>query len=174
MSESTRKPYEESCKVLIAEGLIDEPSPPLPSRMPAYSDDAPLGVSFFRMHLEDKQLSALTLPRSFFGRSLVARCSWADTDLSESCLCWNDFEVCDFTGASLARADLRASNYEDCRFDRADLSGADLRGSSFERCSFEGARVQGARVTEEQLQLFDDAQRSLLSVESEDDPPDGG
>jgi hypothetical protein len=177
--ESTRdgrKSYEESFEVLVAEGLVEAPCPPLPSKMPAYDDEELLGVSFFRMHLEDLHLSGLTLPRTFFGRSLVARCRWSGTDLSGSCLCWNDFEDCDFAGASLAGADLRASNFERCSFASADLSGADARGSFFGECSFENATVSGMRVTAEQKDRLplDPRQRELVVVEDEGEEPPGG
>ena len=60
--------------------------------------------------------SHLTIPRTFFGRSEIAHTSFANSDLSESTLCWNDFVDVDFTNACLAGADLRASNYERVRF----------------------------------------------------------
>jgi uncharacterized protein YjbI with pentapeptide repeats len=173
-----RKPYDESCRALVTLGLVEEPIPPLPSRMPSYDDEEPLGVSFFRTHLEDEDLAGLSLPRTFFGRSLVARCSWTGTDLSESRLCWNEFEDVDFSRAVLSRADLRASNYERCRFDGADLRGADLRSSSYLECSFRDAKLDGARVTERQVGQMglDPAQRASVSVEleDEDDVPGGG
>jgi BTB/POZ domain-containing protein KCTD9 len=171
------KTYEESCRVLRSKGLMDEPFPPLADRMPAYDDEEPHGLSIFRTHLMEEDLSGLTLPRTFFGRSLVARCLWVNTDLSESCLCWNDFERCDFSGAALRGADLRASNFEDCSFDAADLSRADLRGSSFTgQCSFIGATVEGMRVTLRQLARLSLSakQRESVSVEEEGEMPPGG
>ena len=171
-----RRPYQESCRTLAERGLIDEPDPPLPVRMPAHDDEGPLGICFFRMHLEDQDLSGLSLPRTFFGRSLVARCTFADTDLSESCLCWNDFEDVDFSRASLAGADLRASNYERCRFDWADLSGADLRACGLHDCSLGGARLDGARLTAEQVARLplDPSQRARVTVEEAGEEPAGG
>lgn len=173
-----RKPYEESCRTLIAKGLLEEPIPPLPPRMPAYDDEGDAGVCFFRTHLEDADLAGLTLPRTFFGRSLVARCSWVGTDLSESQLAWNDFEDVDFSSALLVRADLRASNYERCRFDGADLSGADLRNSAYLGCTFRGAHLAGARVSKALLARLglDAAQQASVSVEidDEEDVPGGG
>lgn len=173
-----RKPYEESCRALLALGLIDEPRPPLPPSMPSYDDEEPLGVCFFRMHVKDADLSELSLPRTFFGRSLVSGCSWVGSDLTESRLCWNDFEDVDFSRALLARADLRASNFERCRFDAADLRDADLRNSSYIDCSFQEATLDRARVTEGQLARMGltPAQRASVSVENEDeeDVPGGG
>ena len=172
-----RKSYEESCRTLLALGLIDAPAPPLPPGLPSYDDEEP-GVSFFRTHLKGAELSGLSLPRTFFGRSLVSGCAWVETDLSESRLCWNDFEDVDFSRALLARADLRASNFERCRFDGADLRGADLRGSSYLDCSFADARLDGARVTEEQLPAMrlTPTQRACACVEAKDeeDLPGGG
>jgi uncharacterized protein YjbI with pentapeptide repeats len=170
-----RKPYEESCRTLVERGVIDD-VPSLKPRTPSYDDEEPLGLSFFRTHLEDEDLSALSLPRTFFGRSLIARCLWIDTDLSESCLCWNDFEDSDFSRALLTHADLRAANFERCNFDGADLTGADLRRSSFDECSFNGAKMSQARVTDEQLARLplDPLQRDAVVVEDEGDEPPGG
>jgi hypothetical protein len=63
--------YPASCEVLRSLGFVDGPSPSLLARMPAY-DDEELGVEFFRMHVEGADLSALTLPRTFFGRETAS------------------------------------------------------------------------------------------------------
>jgi uncharacterized protein YjbI with pentapeptide repeats len=122
---STRRTYEQSVARLRGLGYLGKDETPVaPVRMPRYDDEEPLGVSFFRTEVIDADLSGLTLPRTFFGRSEIARTSFRDTDLSESSLCWNDFVAVDFSDASLAGADLRASVFEDCRFDRALMTGA--------------------------------------------------
>ena len=95
----SRLSYVDSCAALAALGLIEAGPPPIPERMPAYDDEEPLGVSFFRMKLRALDLSNMTLPRSFFSRSLIEKCSWADADLSESNLCWNELTGCDFSRA---------------------------------------------------------------------------
>ena len=68
----------------------------------------------------------------------------AGTDLSESCMCWNDFDDCDFSGADLSGCDMRASIFRRCSFAGAVLRGADLRRSSFDGCGFAGADLSGA------------------------------
>lgn len=170
-----RKTYEESCAVLAARQLLEGPVPPLPARMPAFDDEV-LGVSFFRTEVSGEDLSGLSLPRTFIGRSLVSTASFAGTDLSESRFCWSDFVTCDFTGASLRGADLRASAYDRCSFEGADLEGADLRRSRFMGCSFRGARMAGARVSKGQVGELglDSAQMMSVSVQPEGDEPPGG
>jgi uncharacterized protein YjbI with pentapeptide repeats len=179
-----RRSLEETWKVLRKRGH-DMPrdkkkQPFVPSRMPRPGDDAPLGFEFFRTVLEDDDLSSCTLPRTFFGRSLLRRVNFSNTDLSSSWLCWNDFEDCDFSGAVLYRCNMRASNFVRCRFVGARLSRADLRHSDFEGCDFTGATLTGARGD---TLYGDDLLMPWLSGEQErsmrwsDDPgpePDGG
>jgi uncharacterized protein YjbI with pentapeptide repeats len=117
-------------------------SPAVLDRMPSIYDEEPR-LSFFGTGLEDVDHSSLTMPRTFFGRSLFERVSFAGTDLSESCLCWNDFNDCDFAGADLSGCDLRASSFERCSFAGAVLRGADLRRSYFNACDFAGADLSG-------------------------------
>src|SRR5262249_46125139 len=117
--------------------------PFVPPAMPNY-DDEELGYSFFRMGVADADYNNLTLPRTFFGRSLLARASFTHHDLSESRICWNDFEGCDFTGADLSGCDMRSSNFKGCKFVGTVLRGADFRRASFEDCDFTGADVTGA------------------------------
>ena len=95
-------------------GLLDpnELSSP-PERMPRHDDEGPLGFSVFRQRLDDNlDLSDLSLPRTFFGRSEINRVCFRNTELRESNLCWNDFLGTDFTDADLARSDMRSSIFE--------------------------------------------------------------
>src|SRR5947209_58207 len=89
--------------------------PIMRDRMPDMGDEEPLGFSYYKYRLEDADNSNLTLPRSFFGRSWFLRVNFANTDLSESRMCWNDFEDCDFSGADLSGCDMRSSIFERCR-----------------------------------------------------------
>jgi uncharacterized protein YjbI with pentapeptide repeats len=118
-------------------------SPAVLDRMPSIYDEPPR-LSFFRTGLEDADRGHLTMPRTFFGRSWLVRVNFADTDLSESCMCWNDFDDCDFTGADLSGCDMRASIFRRCVFAGALLRGADLRRSTFDGCDFTGAELSGA------------------------------
>jgi BTB/POZ domain-containing protein KCTD9 len=126
--------------------------------------------------LADVDASGLTIPRTFFSRSAIERCSFVDTDLSESNLCWNDFEETDFSHAVLRGADLRASEFMGCSFENADLSGADLRQSGFDDCSFKNAHLEGARLTDDQLNALELSREQRKSVvpEGPGDEPDGG
>src|SRR5262249_13070869 len=143
-----RKSLEETWRYLEAEGervpRDAAGQPCVPVQMPSYDDAERLGLSYFRTLLEDVDHSNLTLPRTYFGRSLVQRVSFANTDLSESRMCWNDFEECEFSGADLSGCDMRASKFIGCKFVGAVLRGADLRRSSFEGCDFSGADLTGA------------------------------
>lgn len=144
-------------------------------RMPR-SDDEQLGVSFFKTRIGD-DLSNLTLPRTYFGRSEINDALFCNTDLSESCLCYNDFIDVDFSDAVLARCDLRASIFTHVKFTRADLRGADLRRSSFCDCDFEHALLDRAILTHSQVEQIEltDAQRQVIALTYEDGPePDGG
>lgn len=58
-------------------------SPAVLSRMPSIYDEEPR-LSFFRTGLEDADRSYLTMPRTFFGRSLFERVSFAGTERSFS------------------------------------------------------------------------------------------
>jgi uncharacterized protein YjbI with pentapeptide repeats len=171
-----RLPYAESCERLQPDYLDAGGIPPLPSRRPRY-DDETLGVSFFRTLVEQDDLSNLTIPRTFFGRSELIGVSFENTDLSESVLCWNDFVEVNFSFAVLAKADLRAAEFSHCAFRHSDLRGADLRQSSFEDCDFDEALMDGAvltRVQGEALSLSS-AQREVIAWTTDDGPePDGG
>ena len=144
-----RKSYEDSCRQMVEQGYFETP-PPMPEKMPQYDDDGELGVSFFRTGVDGADFSGLTLPRTFFGRSEIARTSFQNSDLSESCLCWNDFIDVDFSGSDLSNADLRASVYERASFAGAKLDGVDMRLSNFTDCRFDGASMRGVVLTNNQ------------------------
>lgn len=118
--------------------------PHVPERMPSIHDSVLVGLRVYSAGLFDADMSDLTLPRSFFGRSGFERVNFANTDLSESCMCWNDFDYCDFSRADLSGCDMRSSIFRHCRFAGAILRGADLRRSTFEECDFSGADMGGA------------------------------
>jgi uncharacterized protein YjbI with pentapeptide repeats len=111
--------------------------------MPSIYDEEPR-LSFYKSGLTDADRSHLTMPRTFFGRSWLIRTNFAGTDLSESRMCWNDFDDCDFAGADLSGCDMRASIFRRCSFAGAVLRGADLRRSTFDGCNFTGADLSGA------------------------------
>jgi uncharacterized protein YjbI with pentapeptide repeats len=121
----TRSSYHDSVRRLEELGYIQNGQPPAsaPERRPRFDDDA-LGIQFFRTRVEGEDLSNLTLPGTFFGRSEVIRSSFRNTDLHRSTMCWNDFVDVDFRGACLADCDLRASSFERCDFEAADMRGA--------------------------------------------------
>jgi BTB/POZ domain-containing protein KCTD9 len=138
-------------------GLLDgDSSPPMPERMPQQGDEV-LGFSIFRMPLDDPlDLSGLTLPRTFFGRSLVNRVSFRNCDLRESNLCWNDFVGTDLTGADLTGTDMRSSLFQQVLFVATSLVGTDLRRSFFDDCSFEKAAMKGRDPNLPTYPLHDD------------------
>jgi uncharacterized protein YjbI with pentapeptide repeats len=147
-------------------------------RMPSH-DDEELGFSYFRYRLEDADNSNLTLPRTFFGRSWFVRVTFAGADLSESRMCWNDFDDCDFSGADLSACDMRASHFKGCRFVGAVLRSADLRRSSFEDCDFTGAELAGAVAEDGDFEgtVYDylsPEQQAGLSLTDEGPEPPGG
>jgi BTB/POZ domain-containing protein KCTD9 len=117
--------------------------PLVPPQIPNHDDDK-LGFSFFRTSVEEDDFSDCTLPRTFVGRSELTDVSFRNTDLSESRMCWNEFNGCNFSKADLSGCDMRASKFVRCKFDGADLRGVDLRRSSFEDSSFKGANLKGA------------------------------
>ncbi len=161
--------YDESCRHLQPRHLERGQMPPLPDRMP-HADDEVLGVSFVRTLLQGADdLGNLTLPRTFFGRSEINRSTFRNTDLTESNLCWNDFNDVDFTDALLARSDLRASLFTRVRFDSADLSNADLRQSTFEHCVFTNAMMAGTVLTPAQGRHLSLSARQRAEVAWTDD-----
>ena len=178
-----RKSVDETWRHLEAKGdtMPRDPDgrPFVPAAMPSY-DDEDLGFSFFRSGSEGTDLRNLSLPRTYFGRSLLQGVSFANTDLSESRMCWNDFEGCDFSGADLSRCDMRASNYKGCSFVGAVLREADLRRSSFEDCDFTGAELAGTVAEDADLQgcvqdYLTDEQRGVMAWSEDEGPePAGG
>lgn len=171
-----RKSYEESCRQLIKMELLDE-LPQMPDRMPRYDDEEPLGVQFFRTGLEDADLSCLSLPRTYVGRSEFSGTKFNGSDLRECNFCWNDFIDVDFSDADLTGSDLRASNYERVRFIGAKLDGADMRRSAYAGCDFTGASLRGAVLTREQkaaLALSEDQESSVVWTDEDGPEPDGG
>lgn len=148
----------------------------MPSRQPRFDDPEPLGVSFFRTQVEG-DLSRMTLPRTFFGRSQIGEASFKDSDLSESTLCWCDFINVDFTEACLRTCDLRASSFKIVNFAKCDLSGADLRRSSFVNCNFRDAVLNGAKLTRAQTPQLKLSPQQLAVVDwqaTDGDEPGGG
>jgi BTB/POZ domain-containing protein KCTD9 len=154
--------------------------PVIRDAMPSIYDEAPLGLSYFRTKLEDADNNNLTMPRTFFGRSWLVRVNFADTDLSESCMCWNDFDDCDFSRADLSGCDMRASKFSGCKFIGAVLRGADLRRSSFEGCDFTEAELYGAIAEDADFQgcvqdFLSDEQQAMMTWSEERGPePPGG
>lgn len=150
-------------------------TPFIPDRRPA-TEDEELGFEFFRTKCEG-DYSSLSIPRTFFGKSLIEQASFENSDLSESVLCWNDFIDVNFSSASLQNADVRRSVFERCLFANADLRGADLRGSDFTDCSFAGAQFEGAVAERgaDWLKALEPSQRAQLTeANSDGDDPSGG
>ena len=77
MSEA-RLSYAESILRLQELGFLDPgEQPPMPDQMPQPGDDEPLGLRFFRTFVgEGAELSNLTIPRTFFGRSEISGASF--------------------------------------------------------------------------------------------------
>ena len=174
-----RKNYEQSCKHLMNLGWIEE-VPPIPDRMPK-QDDEELGLSFFRTILEDEDQEEpfinLTIPRTYINRTKADVISFDGTDLSESAICWNEFEDVDFCESKLRDSDMRANQFLACVFDDADLRGCDLRHSEFNRCTFDGAKMKGTIMTRDQAEMMelDDKQTSVIDWRDDAGPePEGG
>jgi BTB/POZ domain-containing protein KCTD9 len=170
--------YELSCNRLRELGLLaDDDQVPMPERVPQYDDEEPLGVNFFRTRLADAlDLSGVSLPRTFFGRSEINGVSFRNSDLQESNLCWNDFLTVDFTGADLSHSDMRSSIFRGVQFVATNLAGADLRRSSFMDCAFESAVMTGAALTRRQgsAMRLSPAQRDEIDWRDEEGPEPGG
>jgi BTB/POZ domain-containing protein KCTD9 len=174
-----RLDYQNSCYRLQAKEYLEPDTiPPLPHHVPQYDDEAPIGISFFRTIIDEgEDLSSLTLPRTFFGRSQFNDVSFQNTDLSESNLCWNDFIAVDFTYAILTRCDLRASDFVGVKFISASLKNSDLRLSYFQECDFTNALMDGTILTFQQGELLalSDKQRNAIAWTMDDGvEPDGG
>lgn len=170
--------YDLSCARLRELGLLDHDShPPMPERLPQYDDEEPLGFSIFRTRLDDDlDLSNLTLPRTFFGRSEINQVSFRNCDLRESNLCWNDFVGTDFSKADLGGSDMRASLFHKVLFVTTNLDGADLRQSSFVDCHFEEATMKGAILARQQgaMLRLSEAQRNNIDWRDETGSKPGG
>ena len=137
--------YAESFQLLSTQlELIGDPRPDVASP-PRHDDPAP-GPTIFRYIVDDADLSSITLPGLYVGRSSLTNVSFAGGDLRLSTSNWSNFMTCDFSGCNLAGADLRACVFQGCSFGNADLRGVDLRHSTFQACSFTGARLQDAKV----------------------------
>ena len=173
----SRLSYDDSCRVLQSQQLIDEGDiPPLSERPPRYDDEV-LAVSFFRTELADAKLEHLTLQRTFFGRSEIRAVSFQDTDLSESTANWNDFVDVDFSSADLSRCDFRACLFQEVRFIGACLVDTDFRHCSFTNCDFTGADLTGTKFTQADaasLQLSSNQQRAVDWQADDGDEPEGG
>jgi uncharacterized protein YjbI with pentapeptide repeats len=181
---SERISYEESYRRLQERGHFPEKAvPPIRPQLPSIQDEAPVGISFFRTLVGEEEpglmedMANMTLPRTFFGRSYVRQVSFKGCDLSESCLCWNDFTEVDFTKANLSGSDLRASLFQSVLFVRADLSDADLRQSVYENCDFSGAAMRRTVLTHEQgeaLMLSEQQRREIDWQQEDGEEPEGG
>lgn len=178
-----RNSLEDSWRFLESQGEVTprraDGSPFVQNAMPN-QDDEELGFCYYKYRLEDADNGNLTLPRTLFGRSWFVRVSFANTDLSESRVCWNEFEECDFTGADLSGCDMRGSVFKTCKFVGADMRGADLRRSSFEGCDFAGADLNGAVAEDEdaigcvQDFLTEEQQAGMAwSIDEGPEPPGG-
>lgn len=172
-----RASFTDSVRRLQVLRVLEAGERTIPPRMPRFDDDPSASVNIFRARLADADLSSLTLPRSFFGRSEITKVDFTGSDLSESNMCWNNFTDVSLAAALLTGADLRASVFVRVRFDMADLRGADLRLASFDRCSFIGAKMDRVRLTKQTAEslLLHAEQRSAIQWEAGDGPvPDGG
>jgi hypothetical protein len=126
--------------------------PFIPPGMPNSGDENPL----FGLHgSHEIDFSGLSLPRMHFGRDLFERTSFANTDLTESRMCWDDFDDCDFTGADLTACDMRYCGFVRCKFIGTVMRRTDLRQSTFEECEFLGADLTGAIFDEDNLPFVD-------------------
>jgi uncharacterized protein YjbI with pentapeptide repeats len=173
---SQRLSYDNSCRHLQREKLIDPGGiPPFPKRPPRHDDEV-LGVHFFRTMLAGAKLEHLTLPRTFFGRSGIRATSFRDTDLSESTANWNDFVDVDFSSADLSRCDFRACPFQRVRFAGALLISADFRHCTFTGCDFTGADLTGAKFAKKaaaSVQLSSEQQQIIDWQADDGDEPEG-
>jgi Pentapeptide repeats (8 copies) len=89
---------------------------------------------------------------------VVKKVNFAGTDLTESWMCWNDFDDCDFSDADLSSCDMRASEFNRCKFVGAVLRGIELGDNTADRV---GSRSGFERVSQRE------AFRQLVMSESE-------
>ncbi len=169
-SLANRLTYENRCRVLQQRGYLEAGKvPPIPAQFPGFRDRDPLGVGFFRAFVGEEALDNFTLPRTFFGRCQAEELSMRNCDLTESNLCWANFDDVDFSDPELSGSDLRGSRFEDVRFTRASLRGCDLRGSVFIECDFTGADMKGARLTRFQEQMVLPTKKQKREIDWQDD-----
>jgi len=183
LEPSSRHSYEDSCRLLLRLGYLDAGAdgtiPPMRNHRPQFDDEGTLGVSFFRTSVSagEHDLENLTLPRTDFAKSQVGPLSFRNTDLSESTLCWNDFNDVDFTDADLSECDLRASIFTEVNFVRTNMQKADLRHSSFLKCRFRDADMRGAKLTHHQGAKIDLSEKQRQEIdwqENDGEQPPGG
>ncbi len=78
-----RRTIQDTWALLDADGLRmprDATGAPfIPAGMPNHDNEEPLGLSYFRSGLIDADLHALTLPRTFFGRSSFERVNFRNS-----------------------------------------------------------------------------------------------
>ena len=174
---SQRLSYEDSCRALQNQEIIDAGDiPPLPSKSPRYDDEV-LGVSFFRTMLADAKIEHLTLPRTFFGRSEIRATSFQDTNLSESTANWNDFIDVDFTSSDISHSDFRACVFNGVKFRNTKLVGTDFRYCGFTNCDFTGADLTDTKFTKKigaSLQLSPEQQQAIDWQTDDGEEPEGG
>ena len=138
---------------------------------------APKTLGFSRTMFKEADFSNLSIPSTYFDRSLIEKTSFYNTDLSYSALTWNDFIEVNFSHANLRYSDLRASIFQDVKFDNSDLRGADLRRSSFENCSFLNTNMENVILTNDYrkvLQLSEKQLQSIAWTNSDGPEPTGG
>jgi BTB/POZ domain-containing protein KCTD9 len=171
--------FPDSIERLRLAGLIaPEDNFVIPKRMPQYDDEAIDGFSIFRMGLDETaDLSNLTLPRTYIGRSELNGVSFRNSDINESNMCWNDFILSNFEFAVLDSSDSRATNFSNCNFRHCSLRQTDLRHSTFSNCSFVNTDFSGAIVTELQLVEMGLTKEQISTIDLRADAgpePDGG
>ena len=178
-----RKSLDETWRYLESQGeeMRRDPNdrPLIPDCMPNHDDEV-LRFMYYKYYLEDADNGNLTLQRGFLGRSRFARVSFVGTDLTDSRMCWNEFESCDFSSADLSGCDLRASRFTDCKLVGAILRGADLRCSTFVNCDFARADLSQAVAVDTDFQgcvqdflTPDQDAQMVLSPDEGPEPPGG-
>ncbi|MGC4045978.1 MAG: pentapeptide repeat-containing protein [Armatimonas sp.] len=151
-------------------------SPKLPAKRPQAGKPGFGSIEMYKSGWKDADMRNLTVPRCFFARSLFEQVLLTNTDLTESWLCWNNFEYCDFSEAVLTQCDMRCSYWLDCSFDDANLTGADLRGSDFVNCTFDGAIFKDALVLPRDvlLEQLSEAQKAGIVLKRRGGQPHDG